>query len=95
MLEEGDEFWRDVKGAWIDILRDVDVGDVEIQGCRAGYQGHNGQVEETVIHRDSASLDDANVGATDSESDGDTQENPNAHLLLVSWECRSRVKRKG
>lgn len=84
LLEEGNEFWRNLECFRIDISRTVDIGDVEITSYRAAYQGHNGQVEETVIHGDFASLDDAKVGATDSQSDGDAQENPNANLLLVN-----------
>lgn len=90
-MEESDEFWRDVKGARIEILRDVDVGDVEVQGRRAGYEGHDGEVEKPVIHGNFASLDDADVGATDSESDGDAQEDAYADLLLVNWQRWNRT----
>lgn len=87
LLEERDEFGRDVKGGRIDVLRDVDVGDVEVQGRRAGDEGHDGEVEKPVIHGNSAGLDDADVGATDGESDGDAQEDADADLLLVNWQC--------
>ena len=71
LLEEGDIFWRDLECFRIDILSDVYVWDIEITSYRAAYQGHNGQVEETIIHGDFASLDDAKVGTTDSQRDGD------------------------
>lgn len=95
LLEERDEFRRDVKGGWIDILRDVDVGDVEVQGRRARDEGHDGEVEKPVVDGNFASLYDADVGATDGESDGDTQEDADADLLLVNWQCGHRRKRNG
>lgn len=83
-LEEGaDEFWRSLECTGIDILRDVDVGDVDITGYRAAYQGQNGQIEESVIHGHSTGLTDAEVSATDSEGHSDAQENANTNLLLV------------
>ena len=83
LLEGAAEFWRSLKCTGIDILRDVDVGDVDITGYRAAYQGHNGQIEESVIHGHSTGLTDAEVSATDSEGDSDAQENANTNLLLV------------
>lgn len=79
-----DELGRDDCGAWGDIVLLVKVRDVDVAGCGAGDECDRGQEEESVVDGYHASLDDADVGSTDSEGDGDSKKDTDARLHPIS-----------